>query len=82
MFFVGGVEFDGGVSLFSVLFWIWVWLMRFPKGGNNVGEFIYFVIFGFFADKCFTRWSQWKMGIPYWLPVVNTGLAIVIGSIS
>ena len=24
-------------------------------------------------------WSQYKMGVPYWLPVVNTVLAIVIG---
>jgi len=34
------------------------------------------------ADLEIHRWSQWKMKIPYWLPVVNTGLAVVILAIS
>ncbi|KAF6229247.1 hypothetical protein HO133_007363 [Letharia lupina] len=27
-------------------------------------------------------WSQWRMEIPYWLPVVNTGLAMAIWTVS
>lgn len=38
--------------------------------------------FGHIADLGHYRWSQWKMEIPYWLPVVNTGLAIAIGTIA
>lgn len=70
---------DGGVSHFfpllpsSFLFWAPLPQKRLP---------IWFFMSRDTPDLENYRWSQWKMQIPYWLPVVNTGLAIAIWTIS